>query len=177
MLNASKVISTALKDAKRFVKILRFGRDDVQDIREAMPFGYDGNPHKDMVAIYGATSEKGKPVIIGYINKNQIADIGETRIYSTNETGDEKIYLHLKNDGSAEFGGDTDFMVRFNKLKDGYDALKSDFNSFVTTYNTHTHPYVGLVAGVSGTTLATPSAGTPSSASIDDSKIEEIKTL
>jgi len=177
MLQATKVISTAIKEGKRLIKILRFGRDDVQDIRESMPFGFDGNPTKDLVALYGSTTEKGKPVIIGYINKNQIADIGESRMYSTNADGAEQFYLHLKNDGTAEFGGDADFMVRFNELKSGFDQLKSDFNSHVTTYNTHVHPFVGLAVGVPGSTTPTASTGTPSTASIDSSKIEEIKTL
>lgn len=176
MLQATKVISTAIKEGKRLIKILRFGRDDVQDIRESMPFGFDGNPTKDLVALYGATTEKGKPVIIGYINKNQIADIGESRMYSTDGDGAEQFYLHLKNNGTAEFGGDADFMVRFNELKSGFDELKSDFNSHIVDWNTFATAY----APGSPTTTGTPPTATTSSsssASIDSAKIEEIKTL
>jgi len=176
MLQATKVISTAIKEGKRLIKILRFGRDDVQDIRESMPFGFDGNPTKDLVALYGSTTEKGKPVIIGYINKNQIADIGESRMYSTNADGAEQFYLHLKNDGTAEFGGNADFLARFNELKSGFDELKSDFNSHIVDWNAFATAY----APGSPTTLGTPATATTSSsssASIDSAKIEEIKTL
>ena len=54
--------------------------------------------------------------------------------------------------------GDSDFMVRFSELKAGFDQLKSDFN-------THSH-----------TAHGTPPT-TPSTASVDSCKIDEIKTL
>lgn len=178
MLQAVKVISTAIRKSKRLVKILRFGLDDVQDIREAMPHGIDSNPYQDMIAIYGSTSEKGTPVIIGYINKNQIADVGELRMFSTDDKGDEQMYLHLKNDGTAEFNGDADFMVRFNELKSGFDDLKSDFNDLVTKYNTHIHITTATIGAGATPGVISPTATTdsPSSASIDAAKIEEIKT-
>ena len=176
-MNLVKVISTSIEQSVRFIKFLRYGKDDIQEVREVAPFGFDGNAPKDMIALYSATAEKGKPVIIGYINKNQIADVGELRIFSTNESLAEQFYLHLKNDGTAEFGGSDDFMVRYNELESAFNDLKADFNSLVTTYNSHVHPYVGLVATVPGNTSPTPSTGTPSTADITGAKITEIKTL
>jgi hypothetical protein len=71
------------------------------------------------------------------------------------------------NDGLKNGG---DFMVRFNELKSGFDKLKQDYNSFVTTtYNSHTHTETGSVTGT-----PTPT-GTSSTASIDDAKITKIE--
>jgi len=174
MISFVSVISTELNDAgRRIVKFLRLGKDDVQTADEASNFGIDSNPVEKLVAVYAKTGLKGDTVIIGYLNKNKISDIGETRIYSTDkeDESDIKMYIHLKNDGTAEFGGADDFLVRFNKLKEGFDQLKSDFNSHITTFNTHQHPETGA-------TTATPtSPGQSSSASIDDAKIEEFKCL
>lgn len=158
------------------IKFLGSGKSDVQEKNQIAPFGIDSNPIKDMIAIYMPTSEIGREVVVGYINKNQIADIGEIRIHSTDADGNDSISLHLKNDGTAEFGGDSDFMVRYSALETAFNELKADFNSLVTKYNSHIHPFVGLAAGVPGFTTPTTTTETPSTADITGAKIDEIKT-
>lgn len=162
MINVTKVISNSIKSATRFVKFLRMGKSDVQECRQVAPYGDDSSPIKGMAAIYAKTGEVGKPVIIGYVNKNQIADVGEKRIFSTDADGNVQMFLHLKNDGTAEFGGDADFMVRYNELKIGFDQLQKEFNA-------HTH------TGNSGSPTTAPLV--PSTADISAAKITEIKTL
>ncbi len=169
-----KVISTRILSNKRLVKFLRMGKSDVQENYQVAPFGFDSNPVKDMIAVYSKTDELGKSVIIGYIDKNQLADVGESRMYSTDADGLLKFFLHLKNNGTAEFGGDADFMVRFSGLETAFNELKSDLNNLVTTFNTHVHP--GVTSGPSSTS-PTPTPGTQSTADISPAKIEEIKTL
>jgi phage gp45-like len=165
MINISKVISFSFDSLKRqLVKVYRLGKDDVQEAIQAAPFGVDSSPINDMQAIFMQTGERGKTVIVGYLNRNHISEKGETRIYSTNESGSVQIFLHLKNNGTAEFGGDTDNLVRFSKLEEGFNQLKSDFNNFLI----HTHP-------ASGSPPAPPAL--PSTASIAGSKIDKIKTL
>lgn len=156
-----KVISAEVKDLKRKIKFLRSGKSDVQTAPEAMPFGYDSHPVKDWIAVYSKTSQNGKTVVIGYINKQQLAGVGETRLFSTDADGVLKTYLHLKNDGTAEFNGSDDYMVRFNALKTGFDT-------FVTEFNAHTH------TGNLGAPTTPPTV--PSTASIDNSKLDKIKT-
>lgn len=176
-MNLSKVISTELGAlGKRLVKVLRYGKSDVQTPTQAAPYGIDSNPVKDMIAVYCATGVKGKTVVLGYLNKDQVAAIGEIRLKSTDENGAEQMYLWLKNDGTMELGGDADFMVRFNELKSGFDQLKSDLNDLKTKWNTFAAAYVPGSPAVTGTP-ATASTSALSTASIDASKIEEIKTL
>jgi len=170
MINTVKIISSTIESGRRILKFLRMGNKDVQTSKESMPFGIDSNPVQDMVAIYAKSGIKGKNYIIGYINKNQIAGIGESRIYSTNQNGEEQIAIYLTNTGDIEIGGNSDFLARFSELKKGFDEFKQNYNDFLTKYNTHTHPVSGSATGpTSGPSL-------PSTASIDAAKIDNIKT-
>jgi len=164
-MKATKVISTSIDSLNRMVvKILRLGKSDVQTSKQVSPYGFDSNPIKNMVAIHSDTGERGKTIIVGYINKNQITEKGESRIFSTDENGLLKTAIHLKNDGTIEVGGNSDFMVR-------YSALETAFNELQQKFNTHTH--AGVTAGVGVTAI--PSA--LSTGDITASKIEEIKTI
>jgi len=177
MLNLVKTISSEIDSLKRrIVKVLRLGQNDVQTSLEAGPFGVDSNPIPDLIAIYAPTEEKGKTVIIGYINRNQIADVGEHRIFSTDAAGDVVMFLHLKNDGIAEFGGNADFMVRYNELETAFNSLKSSTNDMITEWNTFAAAYIPGSPTVQGFP-ATVSTVTAASADITPAKIDEIKTL
>lgn len=169
-----KVISTEVDSLKRrIVKLLRFGRSDVQTAIEVSPYGIDSNPIKDMVAVYAETSEKGKVTIIGYLNKNQQAGIGELRTFSTDNNGVEKFYTWLKNDGTMEIGGNSNFAVKFNELKTEFNALKKSHNDFLTEYKTHVHTG-GTISGSTGTTVSTQF---PNTSNIDNAKNDKIKTI
>ena len=174
-MNFVKVISTKLDEARRFVKYLRLGKSNTQTSFQVAPHGFDSNPVKDMVALYAETGEKGRTVIVGYINKNQIAAIGETRIFSTDSGGELQTFIWLKADGTMQIGGDADNMVRFSKLKESIDELKNDlttlkqvFSSWVTVPND---------GGAALKAASATWAGTALTKNIDDAKIEEIKTL
>lgn len=175
----TKVDSTEIKDELREVKVLRLGDKDVQTANEVSPFGIDSNPLKDMIAIYGETSNNGDTVIVGYLNKNRLAQIGELRIYSTDDKGAEKFYTWLKNDGTMEIGGDTDNMVRYSELETAFNELKSDFNDLVAKFNSHIHITTATVGSTPtpGVISPTTTTATPSAADITPSKIEEIKTM
>lgn len=174
MLNITKVISTSFDDLqRRIIKVLRKGKSDVQTPMESAPFGIDSNPIKDMIAVYGQTEEKGKTVIIGYIDKNKLAASGETRLYSIDNNGNLKTYVWLKNDGTMEIGGNTKHMVRYEELQTAFNQLKQDLNTFITIFNSHTH--TGVTIGV-GSTSTTTTPGTSSSADISPAKIDNIKT-
>lgn len=170
----ASVISAAIEEAFRVIKVRCLGRDDIRTADEAAPFGIDSSPVKDMIAIYAPTVDKSEPVIVGYLNAEQLAQPGEVRIYSTNESGAMKTYAWLKADGTMEIGGDADHMVRYSELETAFNQLKSDFNDLVTKFNSHVHSGVTTGGGSSGPT-ATP--GTSSSADISPAKITEIKTL
>lgn len=172
-----KVISTAIEKGFRRIKATVYGETDIRTPRQIAPFGIDSNPVKDMTAIYLDTNKKGKPVILGYFNRQLIADTGELRLYSADEEGEEQIFIHLKNDGTIAVGGEDDNMVRFSKLKEGFDALKVDHNKLVTAFNAHMHPTAPVGPPSPPTPVPSSIPAVASTASVDASKIEEITTL
>lgn len=174
MIIISKVISTALGPlGRRLTKILRSGKSDVQTAIEAAPYGTDANPIAGMQAVYAPSSNKSKKVIIGYLNKNQVAAVGEHRSYSTDEEGNLKFFVWIKNDGTLQLGGSVKHIANYEGLETAFNALKDDFNNFITAYNSHTH--AGVTAGASVTAITTP--GTPSTADITPAKNDKIKTI
>jgi len=178
MISLTKHLQATIEAGKRIIQVIRFGKSDVQTAFESAPFGFDSQAPKDLRAIYARSSNKTEKVVLGYINKNQLAEIGESRIFSIDSDGQVVMSLLLKNDGTAEFGGDSDFMVRFNELKDGFDELKGDVNAFVIDYNAHTHITTATVgpSAVPGIIAPTTSLADPSIADISGAKISEIKT-
>lgn len=159
MVSIVKVISTEINAfTARVTKILRFGKKDVRTSTNYAPYGDDSNPIAGMKAIFAETENNQKTVIIGYLNINQLAAVGEKRLYSTDENGNVKNYLWLKNNGNMLLGGDAYHLARFEQLKQGFDQLVSDFNL-------HSHSSNGAPPTVLST------------AQIDSSKAETIKTL
>lgn len=159
------MISTFVQETKRKVKVYLTGLINVQSAHQVSPYGVDSNPIADMKAIYGQTEVNGRPVIIGYINKNVLADEGEIRLFSTDSAGALKMYVWLTNDGLLELGGDSHNLVRYTPLNSGLQDLKTAINAELTKIQT-------AISGLGG-------AYSKSDVSVDisSSKIEEIKTL
>lgn len=171
----SKFISATIdKLNRRIVKVLRFGLNDVQTNYSIAPYGDDSNPIAGMIALYSKTSSKKDTVIIGYINKNQLAQVGEKRLFSTDKDGNEKFFVWLKNDGTMQIGGDSNYAVKFNELKAEFNKLQNDFNNHLTEYDSHTH--AGVTVGSGATSITTPSTYTNSS-NIDNAKNDKILTI
>jgi hypothetical protein len=175
----TSIISTRIETGvgslkRRLIKLTRFGKDDVQEPFQANNYGIDSNPIKGMVAVYAATGENGKNVVIGYINKNLKAAPGELRTFATDENGSEAFYTWMKATGIIEIGGDSNFAVKFNELKVEFNKLKADYNSHILEYNTHVHP--GVTTGSGSTAITTPSTKTNTS-NIDNAKNDKIKTI
>lgn len=109
MITNAIVDSTSTDDGIRMIKVEQFG---AKEPYECSPFGFDSNPIKDMVAIYSDTSENGEPVIIGYINENQLSEPGELRLYNS-----DKGYIWIRNNNTIELNGDKRTIVAFQDLK------------------------------------------------------------
>jgi len=128
-MKAAKVISSTIDGTKRMcIKVLRLGKSDVQISKQIAPYGIDSSPIKDMVAIHSDTSEKGKTVVIGYINKESITESGETRLFSTDENGVLKSTVYLKNDDTLELMGNSDYAMKYNKFQEQMDIIIKDLN-------------------------------------------------
>lgn len=165
---------TRVKQAtNEFIKVLRLGKSDVQTSPPVLPHGIESKPTKENIAVHALTMSKGDAVVIGYVQLNlEKTQEGETLIYSTDSSGNRVFEMLLNNSGICEFGGNSDFLARFNELKTGFDQLTSDFNSFVSTFNSHVH--ISAAPGSPNAPTVTPAI--PTTANIDSAKIDNIKT-
>lgn len=142
-----------------FVKVLRYGSNDVQTAPQFLPFGIDSKPIKDALAAFVRSSNSEETAILGYLIQSEETEEGETRIYSTNAAGTPVFFIKLLKDGTCQIGGNADFMVRFN-------ALDTALQTFITDLNTKLVTALGAVGGSwPGTSI-----------DISGAKIEEIKT-
>lgn len=94
----------------------------VYTAKEVSPFGFDSSaPEGWTKAIYVETSNKDESVVIGYINKNQVAGVGESRMYSVDDTGVVKAYLLCDAQGRINLNGNGFSAIRFQNLKNATD--------------------------------------------------------
>ena len=161
----TKVISSYKNNiAQRLIKVLRFGRSDNHNSYQALPHGIDSVPVKDMIAVYGSTNTKGDSVIIGYLSRDVIAEVGELRLYSTDSGGAEQVYIHLTNTGNMELNGNFDNAVRYNPLEQGLTNQNTQILAELAKIS-------AAIAGVGGSyTVGTVQID------ISAAKINEIKT-
>lgn len=164
-----QVSGNEIRKVFRYIKTV-FSKDS-HTAAQIAPFGDDSCPVEGMKGVEASTDDLGQNVVIGYFNRSILADKGEKRFYSLKADKTESFYIWLKNDGTCEIGGDTDNLVRYSELKEGFDKLKEDLNDLVLKYNSHTHMVSEL------TSTATSLMGSSSTADISDSKIDELKTL
>lgn len=112
----------------RIGKVLGIGGTAIQ-LKEIAPFGVDCNPPKNMMALYAQTPNSKQKYIVGYINKGQLADTGETRLYSVDAGGNLKAYVWNKADGTLELNGDEFSAVRYQNLNTQLQSLITQVNS------------------------------------------------
>ena len=161
-------ISSVIESTKRIVKIYAFGKSDVRTATQYTPAGIDSSPIEGMKAIYAKTSRSTEPVVVGYLNISEVED-GEIQIFSFNSDG-KKAYVKCNLNDEVEINGNDDYATAFNDMKDAFDELKGDLNTFITTkYNLHTHAFTG------GTTAVTTSLGSSSSADMSSAKVETVR--
>jgi hypothetical protein len=168
----SKVLQSAINSTVRKVQVLLFKR--AREVEQSVPYGIDSAPVKDMVALYANTGEMGQSVIIGYLYKNAVAEVGSIRLYS------EGGYVHLRANGNLELLGTAKHMVRYEELETGFNSLKQSVTDLTTAFNSHLHTVVGALPAAPPTvpTVTPPLApAIPPTATITAAKINEIKTL
>lgn len=176
-----KVLKTSLDNfGRRIVQALFMGgitngKGDVRTPLQVAPFGIDSNPTKDKRGLYVTTQTIGKYYTFGYLNTDQMAEPGETRIFSTSTSGQLQAYVWLKSAGNIlELNGDDNWAVKFNELKTEFNSLKQTVNTNASVFNAHTH----ILALSAGTGTAAPSVTQEqsSTANIDNAKNTKIKT-
>lgn len=162
MITFSKLKESVIENGSRILKVFQFGAKTADEVA---PFGDDSSALENMTAIFAETSNIGESVVIGYINTNQIAQIGEKRIYSLSENGDLSFSIHLKNDGTCEIGGDNDNAVRYMPLNTAIGGLDTSINAELLKIS-------AAIAGLGGSYVVSTIT-----TDISGSKIDEVKVL
>lgn len=171
-----KVISSKFNEAGQMLtKLLKSGREDVQEVKTSSLPGIDSVPLKDDIALYDTSDVSGENFIVGFLVKNRKAEKGEVRFFALDENAAEKIYLWLKNNGEIHFGGDTDNLIRYKQTADSINELKDDVNNLKNIFSTWVP-----AAGDGGAALKAalgPYFATPLQQDISSAKIDQFKTL
>jgi|LakMenEpi03Aug12_release.lakeMendotaPanAssembly.Ray.scaffolds.fasta_scaffold1121633_2 hypothetical protein len=161
----ANVLGSVIRGTRRIVQVSLFKK--AREIPQALPYGVDSAPVREMVAVYANTADMGNSVIVGYVYKDAVAEVGSIRLYSENG------YVYLRANGNLELLGDSKHMVRYEELETGFNSLKQSVTDLVTVFNAHTHTSTAPT-----TPTSTPlSAAIPPTATITGAKINEIKTL
>jgi hypothetical protein len=129
MITLAKVKSSAIENGKRIVKVLQFG---TKTAKEVGPFGFDSSAPENWTAIFAETTNKDESVIVGYINKNQLSGIGESRMYSLGDDGSLKAYILCDGKGQISLNGNQFSSVRFENLQTSLNAQNSLINAELT---------------------------------------------
>ena len=141
--------------------------------KQILPPCIDANPlPEDQGVSIFIDGNGGKTIQIG-VYPDPKAEPGEVRFYSRNGDGEIQALLWLKKDGKININGTADNAVRYSELKAGFDQLKADYNDLESKWSTFANAYVAGGPAVQGTP-PTAAAGAQSTASVDNSKVEEV---
>mgnify|MGYP003442314731 CR=1 FL=1 len=126
MITLSKLKGVAIEQGQRILKVMQYGP---KTANECGPFGLDSSPLENYTAIYAETANAGESLIIGYIQKNQIAQQGEARLFSLDSNGLLKAEIFCKADGTIILNGGVNSSIRYEPLNTELQKLKSDINT------------------------------------------------
>lgn len=125
-ISLSKFKSFTVEGGKRILKVFQFG---AKTAKECYPFGFDSVPLENYTAIFAETTNRDEAVIIGYINKNQLAELGESRVYSVGTNGEVKAFMWAKANGDIWLNGSQYTAVRYSNLNDALQNQKTLINA------------------------------------------------
>ncbi len=137
--------------------------DDIQTVEYMSSAGDDTIPPVGSIVTILSAGPAWKIAIASQDNITPSMSEGERKIYSSSG-GAIKAFINWLSSGILELNGNSDFAVRFNALETGFNALRSDHNTFLV----HVH-------GASGTPPVPPAV--PSTASISAAKVDEVKII
>ena len=149
--------------------------DDLQSVELITQAGEDYNPPDDSRVII---TQSGRAWKIGIAVDDKIepsVEVGERKSYSS-ENGTIKAQIYYKKNGDLQLNDGDDWAVQFSALKNEFNELNDKYNDLVSKYNAHIHITTATVAiGPPGVISPTTSQGSPSSAVIDNVKIDNVR--
>lgn len=133
MITLSKIKSVSIEAKQRILKVLQYGP---KTANECGPFGLDSSPLENYTAIYAETANVGESLIIGYIQKRQLAEQGESRLFSLDSNGLLKAEIFCKANGTILLNGGGFSSVRYENLNNELQQLKNGINTELSKVQT-----------------------------------------
>lgn len=123
-----RILRTLIEDNIREIVIEEY-QGLTKKLRQVSPAGIDSNPlPEDQGAGFCVGDTTGKSVSVGVYCENCIAESGEIRFFSRDDTGAEKSYIYPKKDGTLEINGNADFAVSWTDLNTQMQLLITAIN-------------------------------------------------
>jgi len=143
--------------------------DDTQKIQQVLHAGEDDGLVKGSTAVILEISPAYK-IVIGIDDgiEPSMGD-GEKKVYSQ-AGGSIKAFINCLKDGNIDINGDDDNAVRFSKMEQAYNDLRTDLNTFILLYNTHTH-----TGNLGSPTSTTPNVATISTSNMTAAKVNSVR--
>lgn len=163
MIRIGKANESIIDKGIRLCKIFVRSRGDVHTDKYTAPHGDDSCPVAGADVIHGQTVANEK-VILGVVNLHQKALPGEKRIFATDAAGNLVFDLYIRNDGTCEFGGIGDNLVKYTPLDTGLQNWKTAINLELTKIQ-------AAIAALGGTY-----AKLDTTVDVTGAKIDNIKT-
>jgi hypothetical protein len=126
IISLSKFTSFIIENGKRILKVKQYG---AKTAKESYPFGFDSVPPEGWTAIFAETANKDEAVIIGYINRNQIASMGDSRMYALGANKEVTAFAWARSGGNLELNGSGFSAVRFAPLDSALQSEKTAINA------------------------------------------------
>lgn len=153
MIALARTAGTAIASGIRRVKTLVFGKSYTRNPTEIAPYGYDAAPIDGINSLYCDTTVNGVTVTVGYVNTQQKATTGESRIFATDSAGAFKFNVWLKSDGTVLIG-DSDVPSAYTN-----NLIKwTEFNSVLQAYLTAQNAAITAGVASAGGAYTAPTA-------------------
>lgn len=153
MIALARTAGSAIASGIRRVKTLVFGKSYTRNPTEIAPYGYDASPIDGINSLYCDTTVNGVTVTVGYVNTQQKAATGESRIFATDSAGTFKFNVWLKSDGTVLIG-DSDVPSAYTN-----NLIKwTEFNSVLQAYLTAQNAAITTAISGLGGAYVTPPA-------------------
>jgi len=141
------------------------------------PYGEDSNPIENSIGAYSDTELNGKEICVGIMNKNAKAELGERRLYCTDDSGNFKFNIWLRSDGTVLIGDSEipsefiNYAVKYNEALTELNKMESTLNDLITKWNAFVANYVPG----SPTTTGLPSTLAGSNVTLNTSDFTALK--
>ena len=165
-------LTTLNKAFSTFFKVL-LSQENPKEVENVQNWGFDSKPPKGERGLLLTTDNNKTSAIVGYILRSEETEIGETRMYATDSSGNVLGDVKLNNDSEFVILGGSDYAVQHTPLKTGLNNQDTAINTELTKLSVTISAMVSAFYSL-GVTIPAYTKGNIST-DIDNSKVEKVR--